>query len=139
MLQADAYGGYERLSSAKREGGALIEAACWAHACRKIHDVYISTHTATAEEALKRIGYLYAIEEEIRGRPKAERLSARQVRAKPLLDSLHEWMVDKSATLLIKSRLGEVFGYALNQWERCVITAMTGRQPPLASACRFHA
>ncbi|ENA1774699.1 IS66 family transposase [Yersinia ruckeri] len=117
VLQADAYGGYDRLFSAEREGGALIEAACWAHARRKIHDVYISTHTATAEEALKRIGELYAIEEEIRGRPEAERLSARQARAKPLLDSLHEWMVDKSATLSKKSRLGEAFGYALNQWE----------------------
>ncbi|EFW11058.1 transposase, IS66 family, partial [Serratia symbiotica str. Tucson] len=49
-----------------------IEAACWAHARRKIHDVYISTQTATAEEALKRIGELYVIEEEIRGRPEAE-------------------------------------------------------------------
>ena len=33
----------------------------------KIHDVYIGTQTATAGEALKRIGELYAVEEEIRG------------------------------------------------------------------------
>lgn len=63
VLQADAYGGYDRLYNAEREGGALIEAACWAHARRKIHDVYISIQTATVEEALKRIGELYAIEE----------------------------------------------------------------------------
>ncbi|HCN3294512.1 TPA: transposase, partial [Klebsiella pneumoniae] len=64
VLQADAFAGYDRLFSPEREGGPLTEAACWAHARRKIHDVYISTHTATAEEALKRIGELYAIEEE---------------------------------------------------------------------------
>ncbi|EFI3721960.1 IS66-like element ISEc43 family transposase, partial [Escherichia coli] len=53
ILQADAFAGYDRLFSAEREGGALTEAGCWAHARRKIHDVYISTKSATAEEALK--------------------------------------------------------------------------------------
>lgn len=130
VLQADAYGGYDRLFSAEREGGVLIEAACWAHARRKIHDVYISTHTATAEEALKRIGELYAIEEEIRGRPEAERLVTRQSRTKPLLDSLHEWMVDKSVTLSKKSRLGEAFAYALNQWDALCYYADDGLAEP---------
>lgn len=65
----------------------------------KIHDVYISTHTATAEEALKRIGELYAIEEEIRGLTTEERLAARQSQSKPLLASLHEWLVEKNETL----------------------------------------
>ncbi len=43
ILQADAFTGYDRLFSAEREGGALTEVACWAHARRKIHDVYISS------------------------------------------------------------------------------------------------
>ncbi|HBH4975356.1 TPA: transposase, partial [Escherichia coli] len=60
ILQADAFTGYDRLFSAEREGGALTEVACWAHARRKIHDVYISSKSATAEEALKRISELYA-------------------------------------------------------------------------------
>ena len=117
VLQADAFAGYDRLFSAERDGGPLTEAACWAHARRKIHDVYISTQTATAEEALKRIGELYAVEEEIRGLPAAERQAARQSRSKPLLASLHEWLVEKSATLCKKSRLCDAFAYALNQWE----------------------
>jgi len=117
VLQADAFAGYDRLFSAERDGGLLTEAACWAHARRKIHDVYISTHTATAEEALKRIGELYAVEEEIRGLPATERLTVRQSRSKLLLTSLHEWLVEKSTTLSKKSRLGEAFAYALNQWE----------------------
>ncbi len=117
VLQADAYGGYDRLFSPEREGGPLTEAACWAHARRKIHDVYVGTKSATAEEALKRIIELYTIEDEIRGRPESERLAARQSRSKPLLMSMHEWMVEKSATLSKKSRLGEAFGYILNQWK----------------------
>ncbi len=43
ILQADAFTGYDRLFSAEREGSALTEVACWAHARRKIHDVYISS------------------------------------------------------------------------------------------------
>ncbi|EHH6606152.1 IS66 family transposase [Escherichia coli] len=117
VLQADAFAGYDRLFSAERDGGPLTEAACWAHVRRKIHDVYISTQTATAGEALKRIGELYTIEEAIRGLPATERLAARQSRSKPLLASLHEWLVEKSTTLSKKSRLGEAFAYALNQWD----------------------
>ncbi|STN47123.1 transposase [Escherichia coli] len=90
ILQADAFTGYDRLFSAEREGGALTEVACWAHARRKIHDVYISSKSATAEEALKRISELYAIEDEIRGLPESERLAVRQQRSKVLLTSLHE-------------------------------------------------
>lgn len=44
VLQADAFAGYDRLFSPEREGGPLTEAACWAHARRKIHDVYINKH-----------------------------------------------------------------------------------------------
>ncbi|MDK6603758.1 transposase, partial [Escherichia coli] len=96
---------------------ALTEVACWAHARRKIHDVYISSKSATAEEALKRISELYAIEDEIRGLPESERLAVRQQRSKVLLTSLHEWMVEKNGTLSKKSRLGEAFSYVLNQWD----------------------
>ncbi|STI72438.1 transposase [Escherichia coli] len=117
ILQADAFTGYDRLFSAEREGGALTEVACRAHARRKIHDVYISSKSATAEEALKRISELYAIEDEIRGLPESERLAVRQQRSKALLTSLHEWMMEKNGTLSKKSRLGEAFSYVLNQWD----------------------
>ncbi|HEI4081193.1 TPA: IS66 family transposase, partial [Escherichia coli] len=99
ILQADAFTGYDRLFSAEREGGALTEAGCWAHARRKIHDVYISTKSATAEEALKLIGELYAIEHEIRGLPVSERLAVRQMQSKPLLTSLYKLMQEKEHTL----------------------------------------
>ncbi|EJX0850395.1 transposase, partial [Salmonella enterica] len=49
--------------------------------------------------------------------PATERLAARQSQSKPLLSSLHEWLVEKSATLSKKSRLGEAFAYALNPWD----------------------
>ncbi|MCM6291147.1 transposase, partial [Klebsiella pneumoniae] len=63
--------------------GQITEAACWAHARRKIHDVYVRTPSALTEEALKRIGELYVIEAEIRGMPAKQRLAERQQKAKP--------------------------------------------------------
>lgn len=41
------------------------EAACWAHARRKIHDVHVAP-IIQRREALKRIGELYAIEARMR-------------------------------------------------------------------------
>ncbi|MFV2379412.1 IS66 family transposase, partial [Escherichia coli] len=76
--------------SADRAGGARTVFAVRAHALRTIHDVYISSNRATAEEALKRSSELYAIEDELRGLPESERLSVRQQRSKALLTSLHE-------------------------------------------------
>lgn len=107
ILQADAYARFNELY----RNGQITEAACWAHARRKIHDVHVRAPSALTEEALKRIGELYAIEEAIRGLPATERLAARQSRSRPLLISLHEWLVEKSAALSKKSRLGEAFAY----------------------------
>lgn len=84
VLQADAYAGFNELY----RNGQITEAACWAHARRKIHDVHVRTPSELTEEALKRIGELYAIEAEIRGMPAEQRLGERQQKAKPRLKSL---------------------------------------------------
>ncbi|MBS9700912.1 transposase, partial [Escherichia coli] len=63
VLQADAYGGYRVLY----ESGRITEAACMAHARRKIHDVHARVPTDITTEALQRIGELYVIEAEVRG------------------------------------------------------------------------
>ncbi len=72
VLQADAYGGYRVLY----ESGRITEAACMAHARRKIHDVHARVPTDITTEALQRIGELYAIEAEVRGCTAEQRLAA---------------------------------------------------------------
>ncbi|MCW2482687.1 IS66 family transposase, partial [Candidatus Symbiopectobacterium sp. NZEC135] len=116
VLQADAYAGFNELYRPGREAGEIKETACWAHARRKIHDVHIRTPSATSEEALKCIGQLYAVEAELRGLPAEQRLSQRQLRAKPLLKSLEGWLREKVKTLSRHSELAKAFTYALNQW-----------------------
>ncbi|WP_108979206.1 IS66 family transposase [Escherichia coli] len=105
------------LTDGKLHGdGRITEAACWAHARRKIHDVHVRTPSALTEEALKRIGELYAIEAEIRGMTAEQRLAERQLKTKPLLKSLESWLREKMKTLSRHSELAKAFAYALNQW-----------------------
>jgi transposase len=87
-LQADAFAGFNRLY---KEDGGIQEVACWAHVRRKFYDFQEAPASPIASEALERIAALYAIEKEIRGRPPDERHQVRATRARPLLQSLHEW------------------------------------------------
>lgn len=86
MLQADAYGGYDALY----ESGHIREAACMAHARRKINDEHARRPTAMTNEELKRIAALYVIEAEIRGLPPDKLLIARKERTVPLMQSLYD-------------------------------------------------
>jgi hypothetical protein len=53
VLQADAYAGFNPLY--ERAHDPLLEAACWAHARRKFYDIYESTDSSIAREALERV------------------------------------------------------------------------------------
>src|SRR5207245_11419234 len=83
-LQADAYAGFEKLY----ENGRIQEAACWAHVRRKFYDLHVAHASPVAKEAIERIAALYAIEDEIRGRPPDGRKQVRNTRARPVLESL---------------------------------------------------
>lgn len=132
VIQADAFSGYEALarSALERAGRGpprLIHAACWAHARRKFYDVFEATKSPLAEEALKRIGELYAIEAEITGQPAEARLVARQDRAVPILDGLHEWLTAQRRRLSSKNALARAMQYALSRWPALTCYAGDGR------------
>ena len=112
-LHADGYAGFDRLF----ESGRIHEIACWAHARRKFFDLYEATQSPIAKEALDRIGALYSIENEIRGKPPDERCAARQARAGPLLADLHTWFLATMRPLSKKSELAGAIRYALSRWE----------------------
>ena len=112
VLQADGYAGFHHLY----EDGRIQEAACWAHVRRKFYDLYVAHASPVAGEAIERIGALYAIEKEIRGRPTDERCSIRQTRARPLLDELHTWLEKQLHSLSRKSDVAAAIRYALARW-----------------------
>ena len=111
VLQADAYAGFERLY-----GERIQEAACWAHARRKLYDIHVANASPIAAEALERIGRLYGIEAEIRGRPPDERKRVRQARAGPELEGLYAFLHTSLTTLSKKSELAVAIRYSLSRW-----------------------
>ena len=111
-LQADAYAGFHHLYG----DGAIYEVSCWAHTRRKFHDIHVVHASPTTTEAIARIGALYGIEEQIRGKPVDIRRSVRQDRAKPLLEDLRRWMEKTLASLSTKSETAAAIRYALSRW-----------------------
>jgi hypothetical protein len=111
-LQADAYAGFHHLYG----DGAIYEVACWAHVRRKFHDIHVVHASPITAEAIARIGALYGIEEEVRGKPAELRREVRQARAKPLLDDLRSWMEISLRQLSTKSETAGAIRYTLAHW-----------------------
>lgn len=110
-LHADGYAGFERLY-----GERISETACWAHVRRKFYDIYAATSSPTAQRTLDYIASLYAVEEEIRGRPPDQRRSTRQARAGPVADELRSWLDAILPKLSRRSELAVATRYALSRW-----------------------
>ena len=76
LLQVDGYAGFGSLVKAATDGGLQL-AFCWAHTRRKFYDIH-ATKSPLAEQALRQIAELYAIEAEFAARPPTS--AARHVR-----------------------------------------------------------
>ena len=116
-LQADAYAGFNQLY----ETGGIREAACWAHVRRKFYELEAAHRSPIAAEALRRIGELYAIESDIRGKPPDVRRSERQARAAPLLSAMKNWFDESLGMLSRGSETTRAIRYALNAWPALTI------------------
>lgn len=112
IVQADGYAGFNQLYAT----GRVLEAACWAHVRRKFYDIAEQQASPLALDAIARIGQLYGIEAQLRGKPALVRQHVRQARAGPLLVSLHNWLHDTVRSLSRKSALAGAIHYALARW-----------------------
>ena len=128
-LHADAYAGFRGLYEPNAITGAapLIEVACWAHARRKIYEVHDATKSPRAEELLKGIGSLFAIEQQIKGRSAAERLAIRQQQSVPVLTALKARFEETLAQVSSKSSLAEAIRYTTSRWLSMTRFAADGR------------
>ena len=113
-VHADGYSGFNELY---RSGGAR-EVACMAHIRRKFVDVFQAESSVVAEEAIKRIAGLYAVEKEARGRPPDERVQFRQKQAKLILDDLEIWLQAQLPRISGKSELAKAIRYALTRLKK---------------------
>jgi transposase len=126
VLQADAYGGYNPLYAESRPGGAITEAACWAHGRRKFYvlaDLEAKARdprvviSPIALEAVKKIDEIFELERSINGLSAEQRRDARQGEIKPLVDNLHLWMKDQRSRVSSKTPLGKALHYMLVRWD----------------------
>ncbi len=123
IMQADAFAGFNRLY----EKGAIVEAACWAHARRKFYELAQLKKAPIAIEAVTRIDALFAIERDIAGLSPDERQAARAERSRPLVDDLALWLHHKRAGLSGKSDTAKAMDYLLKRWPAFTLFLADGR------------
>ncbi|QDS98856.1 IS66 family transposase [Adhaeretor mobilis] len=111
-LQADAYGGYDRIYHSQN----VTEVACWAHARRKFYDAQDSDEER-AVQMLALIAELYAVEREVKDADDATRLALRQECSVPVLDRTKTWLDNEQELVLPRSPMAKAITYAQNQWQ----------------------
>jgi transposase len=125
ILQTDGYAVYKTL--AKRRDASVINAFCWTHLRREFYDVTKTAPAPIAEEALRRIAALYAIEAEIRGQSAEIRCAVRSERSRPLVAAFKTWVEAQLARLSAKSTLAGAMRYARNHWPGLILFLDDGR------------
>jgi hypothetical protein len=126
LLQVDGYAGFSALIT-NPAGNVPQLAFCWAHTRRKFYDVFIATKAPIAEETLRRIAALYAIESDIRGQPAEERRRVRQQQSRPLVEAMHVWLTEQLGRIPGASTLAKAIRYAMNHWNGLVLFLEDGR------------
>jgi transposase len=128
VLQVDGYAGYNRLERADRKGGSPVKLAyCWAHARREVIKATPEAGSPVADDILRRVADLYAIEKQIHGCSHERRLAVRQELARPLVEELKDVIVAQRHRLSRASAMGKALGYFMNQWDGLILYLEDGR------------
>jgi transposase len=130
ILQADAYGGYNKLYQAGRQPGPIVEATCWAHARRpffvladlaanarrKAHGKPAGVISPLALEAVRRIDVLFEIERAINGQSIERRRAVRQELSASLIVDLERWLREERPRLSRHAESAKAIDYMLKRW-----------------------
>src|SRR5579864_1858420 len=130
ILQADAYGGYNKLYEADRRPGPITEAGCWVHARRPffvLADIAANARrkaqgktagviSPLALEAVRRIDALFEIERSINGESAERRRAVRQELSVPLVADLERWLREQRPKLSRGNDLAKAMDYVLKRW-----------------------
>ncbi len=125
-LHVDGYPGY-------RDIPGVTLAGCWSHLRRKFDEAIKGLppkHRASGtkvREALEQINRLFMIERELAKLSPEERLKARDVRSRPIVEGFRRWLDDIGLMVLPKGLFGEAVGYGVKQWPKLVRFLEDGR------------
>jgi hypothetical protein len=121
-------------------GESIVELGCWAHARRTFYELYQAQGSPIAEQALRRIGVLYGVEQKGRGLDVAGRQRLRAEAAQPEIVALFDWMRDTRATVANGSGTARALDYSLRRKPALTRYAETGHLPidnnPVENAIR---
>ena len=119
VVQTDGYSSYEFLDN----WDDILHVGCWAHARRKFHKALkagADKKKSHANKALSFIRELYRLEK----LAKKDKLTPEQIKdmrqdkAKPILDDMKIWLLERKRNVTPKSLMGKAITYCLNQWQR---------------------
>lgn len=123
-LMVDDYAGYKALF-----GETILEQGCLAHARRKFYELHQAAGSPIAEEALARIGELYAIEAEGKTLDIEQRRALRQEHAMPKLEAWFDWLRNTRGSVPNGSGTAKALDYSLRCKEALMCYARTGHLP----------
>ncbi len=123
-LMVDDYAGYKALFA-----DGLTELGCMAHARRKFFDLNAAEPNAIAQEALRRIGALYAIEAQGRDMDSVGRTQLRQAQAQPQLQAMHDWLLRTRVNVANGGGTAKAIDYSLKRWAALSRYASDGNLP----------
>jgi transposase len=118
-LQTDGYAAYN--SPAAKYG--LVHVGCFAHARREFHKAYDpKAKNSRAYKALMIIKKIYEIESDLRVRnlPDDIFVEKRRTAVTPVLDELHEFLVQTKEAVTPSSLVGQAVSYTLNEWNKLI-------------------
>ena len=125
-LQVDGYAGYNDIPNAELAG-------CWAHLRRKFDEALKGlppkqrSSECKAQQAINQINRLFAIEREIAQLTPEERIKARELRSRLVVEGFRKWLDDISTAVLPKSLLGSAVHYGRQQWSKLIRFLEDGR------------
>jgi len=123
-LMVDDYSGYKALFAQ-----GVTELACMVHARRKFFDLNEAQANPVALEALRRIAALYAIEAQGQDMTAEARTALRQEEAQPLLQSMHDWLLQTRVNVANGGGTAKAIDYSLRRWAALSRYATDGRLP----------
>jgi transposase len=114
-LVVDDFSGYKQLMGDAQE--QITEVGCWAHARRKFHDLQLANQSQIAEQAVRQIAQIYAVEREVKDLNAEDRLRIRQDKSLPLVQTLHDWLMLNRQKVPEGSSTAKAIDYSLRRWK----------------------
>lgn len=109
-LLTDGYQCYKNIKTAEKLAND------WAHVRRKFIKAE-QTYPLESKWMVDQIRVLSKIEQEVKDKCAGEILAAREARSTPIVNEIHDWLLDKKPVILPEGSLGKAIGYSLNLWQ----------------------